>query len=317
MTASSVRTFNDPVDYGGSIQGAATEMVALGRGQFSARLTRIKLHRLWLQRFSDNLPRIARAKLASGRTYLSFSTRANSMQAWGGREVAWGSVYQFGRREEVLQRSSGHAEWATMSLPVEDYLAVASTVAGREARVPDDGRVLRPSAGAFARLQDIHATAGRLAEESPEVLENAESARSLEQELIQAMVDCTIPDPAEGNSSSRHEHRNIMRRFHALIEANGPIPLYVPEICAALGVSNSTLLRCCREQIGVSPQRYLWLRRMNVARHELMKSDPEHKSVTEIATNCGFWELDRFAVAYRNQFGERPSETLHRTPDAI
>jgi hypothetical protein len=47
MLASSVRTFNDPIDYGGAIQGAATEIVALGRGRFSAKLTRIKLQRLW------------------------------------------------------------------------------------------------------------------------------------------------------------------------------------------------------------------------------------------------------------------------------
>ena len=289
-------------------------MVALGRGQFSARLTRIKLHRLWLQRFSDNLPRIARAKLASGRTYLSFSTRANSMQAWGGREVAWGSVYQFGRREEVLQRSSGHAEWATMSLPVEDYLAVASTVAGREARVPDDGRVLRPSAGAFARLQDIHATAGRLAEELPEVLENADLARSLEQELIQAMVDCTIPDPAEGNSSSRHEHRNIMRRFHALIEANGPrFPPRSPR-CAPSRLAPCSPAPGSRAPIRRTPPPGRGRRPWTVTRPGLPKPDPGPTPGSGLTTNCGSSNLDRSADPYRYRDRPRPTEPCPRTP---
>ena len=71
-------------------------------------------------------------------------------------------------------------------------------------------------------------------------------------------------------------------------------------------------MHCCHEQIGISPHRYLWLRRMNMARHVLLQSDHVHESVTQVATNNGFWELGRFATAYRAFFGESPSETLHR-----
>jgi hypothetical protein len=34
--------------------------------------------------------------------------------------------------------------------------------------------------------------------------------------------------------------------------------------------------------------------------------------VTGIATEFGFFELGRFAVRYRERFGEKPSETLAR-----
>ena len=62
----------------------------------------------------------------------------------------------------------------------------------------------------------------------------------------------------------------------------------------------------------MSPKRYLWLPRMHQARRALRSADSETTTVTEIATNYGFWELGRFAVAYRSLFGEPPSAALRR-----
>ena len=91
--------------------------------------------------------------------------------------------------------------------------------------------------------------------------------------------------------------------------------MYMAELSAAARVSYRTLHACCREHLGMSPKRYLWLRRMNLARQGLRTADPERTTVTEIATNYGFWELGRFSVAYRSLFGESPSTTLRRPSD--
>jgi transcriptional regulator GlxA family with amidase domain len=107
----------------------------------------------------------------------------------------------------------------------------------------------------------------------------------------------------------------IMRRLEELLEANSDRTLYAAELCAATGASDRILRVCCQEHLGMSPMRYLWLRRMNLARQALRLADPAAATVTEIATSFGYWELGRFSVAYRSLFGESPSAALRRSPD--
>ena len=86
------------------------------------------------------------------------------------------------------------------------------------------------------------------------------------------------------------------------------------ELCAAVDATYWTLRDCCLEYLGMSPKRYLWMRRMNLARRTLRGADWKKTTVTQVATSCGFWELGRFSVAYRALFGESPSAALRRQP---
>jgi transcriptional regulator GlxA family with amidase domain len=109
-------------------------------------------------------------------------------------------------------------------------------------------------------------------------------------------------------------HLMIIERFKELLETNLCEPMHLAEICAAIGVSERTLRVCCHEHLGMGPIRYLWLRRMRLARRALMLADPAGATVTQIATEHGFWEFGRFAVSYRALFGEAPSASLRRPP---
>jgi transcriptional regulator GlxA family with amidase domain len=103
-----------------------------------------------------------------------------------------------------------------------------------------------------------------------------------------------------------------MRRFRRAVEENPDQPLYIPELCAAIGVSGRTLRICRQEQLGMSPKQYLTLRRLHLARRALRDSAPGMTTVTDIATRYGFWQLGRFAGEYKSLFGEAPSATLYR-----
>jgi transcriptional regulator GlxA family with amidase domain len=109
-------------------------------------------------------------------------------------------------------------------------------------------------------------------------------------------------------------HHAIVARLEEFLEANLDRPLYLAEICPAIGVAERTLRLACEEHLGMGPIRYFSLRRMYLVRCALLRADPSTATVTRIATDHGFWELGRFSVAYRSLFGETPSETLRR-PD--
>ena len=62
----------------------------------------------------------------------------------------------------------------------------------------------------------------------------------------------------------------------------------------------------------MSPKRYLLLRRMHLARRALRDSASDTTTVTQIATQYGFWHFGRFAGEYQSLFGEAPSTALRR-----
>jgi transcriptional regulator GlxA family with amidase domain len=107
----------------------------------------------------------------------------------------------------------------------------------------------------------------------------------------------------------------IIARFEEFLESHPDRPLYLTEICAAIGVAERTLRVVCEEYLGMAPIRFLSMRRMHLVHRALRQADPSNTTVTRIATDHGFWELGRFSVAYRVLFDESPSESLRRPCD--
>jgi AraC-like DNA-binding protein len=134
---------------------------------------------------------------------------------------------------------------------------------------------------------------------------------------LHAMVVCLSETTPIQMGSGTVRHAAIIARFEEVLAANFDQPLYLEEICAATGASERTLRLSCMEHMGMGPVRYLWLRRMHLARRTLLSAAPGAATVTEIATGSGFWELGRFAVEYHALFGETPSASLRRPAEEM
>ena len=135
-------------------------------------------------------------------------------------------------------------------------------------------------------------------------------AQGLEQSLIEALVGCIAETNTHEHHLSQRHHELILRRFHRIVEESPDTPLYIPEICAAIGVSARTLLMCCQEHLGMGPKQFLQRRRLHLARQALRTATPGTATVTEIFSRYGFWQFGRTAGMYKSAFDETPTETL-------
>ena len=316
MPDSAVLTFTDPDGYHAAVRNAEVVGVVTTRGNYQAELTHINFHYLWMQRACENLPRVMNVKRSGTRATILFATEQNQPALYvRGMELPRGEILVLGSGSADHHLSSAACRWGTMSLTLADFAAAGQAIIGRELTPPSFTRRIRPPPAVLARLSSLHEAAGHLAKTAPDILANPEVGRAMEQGLVHAMVACVSTGEAIDFSSVHRHHVAVMRRLEELLEASPDRTLYLGELCAAVRVSGRTLRMICQEHLGMGPARYLWLRRMHLARRALRMADPAAATVTAIATSYGFWELGRFAVTYRSLFGESPSTSLRRPPE--
>jgi len=307
MAENGTATFDNPGDYQAGIGDASVNLIVTGGGDFNARLTWLNLRRFHVLRGDENLPRIAFISPSPAQVFVSFPTSAAPSLTYCGLGLQFGDVVFHSRGERMHQRTNGESQWGVISLPPEQLAACSKALTGLKITSPPAGRVLRPSRSAAVRLLRLHSKTCRLAETRHELIANPEVARALEQELLHALVNCLTADDANGDLQTRRRHADIMVRFEDALTSHGP-QLNMPELCAALGVSERTLRTCCSTFLGMGPARYVQLRRLNLARAALRWSDPA-TDMAAIARRHGFSDLGRFTSAYRAAFGETPSAT--------
>jgi len=109
VPSSVVRTFSEPDDYAAAIRATNAELTVTGRGDFIAKLIRIDFHRLWMQRFSENVPRILHSAMTPGRALRYVPHTVGPSLFWSGVELRPTNITQHSEGEYSHQLSSSSA----------------------------------------------------------------------------------------------------------------------------------------------------------------------------------------------------------------
>lgn len=130
----------------------------------------------------------------------------------------------------------------------------------------------------------------------------------IEDALVETL---TLNGASEDNTPRSHRSEMLARSAQHYIDENYSEPLSVAEVAAALDVSVKALQRSFRARRGMNIRSYLARVRLDAMRRNLEQAEAE-TSVTSAALDSGLFHLGRSSAAYRERFGELPSETLDR-----
>jgi len=218
----------------------------------------------------------------------------------------------FGADQRLHIRTDGPCRWSAIWVPAPELVHYGRALTGANFHIPIAARRWKPRPAMGKYLGQLHSAAIRTIERRAIALIGAETAHGLEQQLIEALVECFSKGSEIEPPITTNEQQDVACRFEALLQVQPTRHFRMAEICAALDVSTGVLQLACEEQLGMGPTEYVSRRRMQLVHRALLNGNPGPANISAIARRHGFRSLGRFAADYRAIYGELPSETLRR-----
>ncbi|MGE0723393.1 MAG: helix-turn-helix domain-containing protein [Alphaproteobacteria bacterium] len=302
------RHFDDPEAVKEAVRGANVEFVPLSRGRYEADLTMVLLNGFRLQR-STMPPNRARgiAEPSTVTLLVSLGPRAAPLvngMALGDGQLA---VLRAGQEFDGIARDG--LAWSSLTLDetVAEDLAERWQLPTTLARA---SAVLATDRLAMDRLRRAMAAITDLGDELPVVVGNPAVCAALGDALMDNLGSLRFGDASAPARRVTRDVTRIVAAAEDFLAASGSRPIYLGELCRALGVSERKLHGAFAIACGVSPHAYLKYRRLLMVRRVLRAGGGSAGLVKSAALAHGFWHLGNFARDYRAYFGEGPSETL-------
>jgi len=138
---------------------------------------------------------------------------------------------------------------------------------------------------------------------------NVIARQELEDDLLESFLSLA-ENPLATTSLITSPSDQALDNIEDYICANLDSAITRDDLAAEAGISIRSLSRAFERKYGLGPMAFVRQRRLDTCFAQLRGSERDATTVTEVAMAYGFWHIGKFAIAYREAFGESPSATL-------
>lgn len=309
---------SDPTSIGENLEIIDQDAVQLQSRSLQAKRIVVRIGASVLLFYSTNQPIRTRTRLQRGLVaYVAFGPQAagtlNGLSIGPNRMVAVASEIEV---EIVVE--AGYESVSFFVPPDDIQTHLRNRQREGELRVPDGIELLQPSPAA---AHSLYAWGQRLidvAARQPRVFDMPQTQAAVQLELFETLL-ATLGSAVNVEFTPRDLTRQAYSRIVQIAEdytlAHAGERLCVTDLCKATKVSERTLQYAFKELMGITPVAYVTRLRLHRVRQALRAATHGTTTVTAEALRWGFWHFGDFARAYKECFGELPSETLRRKSD--
>jgi AraC family ethanolamine operon transcriptional activator len=318
--AVTVTELDDPTAAGASIELLDQDAVQLHVVPFRARRVIVRLDDAAVVFHSTSIRVRTHTSVRKGLiAYVAFGPHASGTV--NGLPVRPGLVLAAEPGAEARFVSDAGWESVAFLLPPQEVIAQL-TARQRESdfRLPHGVETLRVNEERGRRLFDWGKRLVDIAARQPALFNERREERvaarvELLEMLLATLGEADDFEPTRGERT-RQAQSVIVKTVESYALSRVDDPLYVSDLCRAAGVSERTLEYAFNEIMGLTPVAYLIRLRLHRVRQALLAATQGSTTVSAVALDWGFWHFGDFSRAYRECFGELPSDTLRRKPDS-
>ena len=316
--AVTVDDFSDPTAVNAGIELLDQDAVQLQSMPLKARRVIARLESAAIVYYATNLRIRTRTRVRKGMlAYVVFGPEASGTV--NGLPVRPGLMLAVAPETEIAFVANGGWESISFLLPPADILDhLTARQREGEFHLPQGVESLQVDAGRVRALFEWGKRLVDSASKEPELFnEQPRNRLAARDEMLETLLATLhLADDFESTRSDRTRQAQsaIVKAVEDYALAQTGDRLYVTDLCKFAAVSERTLENVFKEVMGLTPMTYLARLRLHRVREGLLAAAPGATTVSTEALKWGFWHFGEFSRAYRQCFGELPSDTLRRKP---